>query len=128
MVGKREEYVIANDIHFHYCLHSVKYCKEKLHVYRIPEESRARRAGHFVFSACAFCVGKDFSEREFRSQPLGHGVYELAYDRGQKALYAASAPSFDKDKTAGVVFRLAADSLRIDEKIATERRAFALSG
>jgi hypothetical protein len=54
---EEEEYAIANDIHFHYCLHSVKYCKEKLHVYRIPEESRARRAGHFVFSACAFCVG-----------------------------------------------------------------------
>lgn len=59
---------------------------------------------------------KDFTEREFRAQALGHGVYELAYDNGQKTLYAASAPSFDKDKTAGLVFRLAADSLRIDEK------------
>jgi hypothetical protein len=80
-------------------LHSVSYCKEKLHVYRIPEAGRAPRAGHFislhVFSASA----KDFTERDFRSQPLGHGVYELAYDNGQKTLYAASAPSFDKDKT-----------------------------
>lgn len=93
-----------------------------------PLKQAARHA--LVISFCLHALSasaKDFSEREFRSQPLGHGVYELAYDRGQKALYAASAPSFDKHKTAGVVFRLAADSLRIDEKIASERRAFALS-
>ena len=76
-----------------------------------------------VFSASA----KDFTEQAFRSQPLGHGVYELAYDNSQKTLYAASAPSFEKDKTTGVVFRLAADSLQINQKIATERRTFALS-
>lgn len=76
----------------------------------------------------AFCPSaKDFSEKDFRSQSLGHGVYELAYDNGQKTIFAASAPSFEKDKTAGVVFRLAADSLQINEKIATERRTFALS-
>ena len=88
----------------------------------------ARRA--LVISFCLHALSasaKDFSEREFLTQSLGHGVYELAYDNGQKALYAASAPSFDKDKTVGLVFRLTADSLRIDEKIATERRAFALS-
>ncbi len=76
-----------------------------------------------VFSASA----KDFTEQAFLSQPLGHGVYELAYDNSQKTLYAASAPSFDKDKTTGLVFRLVADSLQINEKIATERRTFALS-
>ena len=70
---------------------------------------------------------KEFSEKVFRSQPLGHGVYELAYDHQQQTIYAASAPSFEKDKTAGVVFRLAADSLQIKDKIATERRTFALS-
>lgn len=70
---------------------------------------------------------KEFSEKVFRSQPLGHGVYELAYDNQQQTIYAASAPSFEKDKTAGVVFRLAADSLQIKDKIATERRTFALS-
>ncbi|UNK75207.1 YncE family protein [Raoultella planticola] len=70
---------------------------------------------------------KDFTEQAFRSQPLGHGVYELAYDNRQKVLYAASAPSFDKDKTTGIVFRLAADSLQINQKIVTERRTFALS-
>ncbi len=76
-----------------------------------------------MFSASA----TDFTEQAFLSQPLGHGVYELAYDNSQKTLYAASAPSFDKDKTTGLVFRLAADSLQINEKIATERRTFALS-
>lgn len=89
------------------------------------------------YSLCALAIGmtlhagftlaKDFSEAQFTSQPLGHGVYELAYDAGQKALYAASAPSFEKDKTAGEVFQLAADSLKIEERISTQRRAFAVS-
>lgn len=72
-------------------------------------------------------LAKDFTEAQFASQSLGHGVYELAYDAGQNALYAASAPSFDKDKTAGEVFRLSADSLKIDERITTQRRPFAVS-
>lgn len=70
---------------------------------------------------------KDFSEERFSSQPLGHGVYELAYDAGQNAVYAASAPSFDKDKTAGEMFLLSADSLKVDKRIATQRRPFAVS-
>ncbi len=74
-------------------------------------------------SACA----KDFSEDQFASQPLGHGVYELAYDAGQNAVYAASAPSFEKDKTAGEMFLLSADSLKVDKRIATQRRPFAVS-
>lgn len=74
-------------------------------------------------SACA----KDFSEDQFSSQSLGHGVYELAYDAGQNAVYAASAPSFDKDKTAGEMFLLSADSLKVDKRIATQRRPFAVS-
>ncbi|MGL5602630.1 MAG: YncE family protein [Silvania sp.] len=72
-------------------------------------------------------LAKDFSETDFHSQPLGHNVYELAYDNAQKSLYAASAPSFDKDKTAGLVFLLGADSLQIDKKIATQRRTFAVA-
>lgn len=70
---------------------------------------------------------QEFAEKDFKSQPLGHGVYELAYSPGQQALYAASAPSFDKDKRAGLVYQLAADSLQIKEKIATERRTFAVA-
>lgn len=89
------------------------------------------------FSLCALAISfafhagsvlaKDFTEKDFQLQPLGHGVYELAVDNGQKALYAASAPSFDKDKTAGLVFQLAADSLKVKDKIATERRTFAVA-
>ncbi|MCU6671524.1 YncE family protein [Enterobacteriaceae bacterium H4N4] len=72
-------------------------------------------------------LAKDFTEKDFQTQPLGHNVYELAYDNGQKSLYAASAPSFDKDKTAGLVFLLAADSLKINQKIDTQRRTFAVA-
>lgn len=72
-------------------------------------------------------LAKDFTEDQFTTQPLGHGVYELAYDAGQKAVYAASAPSFEKDKTAGEVFQLAVDSLNVNERITTQRRPFAVS-
>jgi YVTN family beta-propeller protein len=70
---------------------------------------------------------KDFTEKDFLVQPLGHGVYELAYDKEQNALYAASAPYFDKDKTAGLVFQLAAPTLKIERQIPTERRTFAVA-
>ena len=70
---------------------------------------------------------KEFNEDRFTSQALGPGVYELAYDAGQKAIYAASAPSFDKNKPAGEIFLLAADSLKVHERIATQRRPFAVS-
>lgn len=79
-----------------------------------------------AISSC-FALAKDFTEKDFQSQPLGHGVYELAYDKGQQAIYAASAPSFDKDKTAGMVYLLNAHTLQINDKIATERRTFAVS-
>lgn len=69
----------------------------------------------------------DFTEKDFKSQSLGHGVYELVYDKGQNALYAASAPSFEKDKTAGLVFQLDANSLKINHKITTDRRTFAVA-
>ncbi|MEB6377654.1 YncE family protein [Leclercia adecarboxylata] len=68
-----------------------------------------------------------FTEKDFVVQPLGNGVYELAYDKGQQTLYAASAPSFEKDKTDGLVFKLAAQSLQIDAKIPTARRTFAVA-
>ncbi|MEH0887894.1 YncE family protein [Enterobacter sp. UNJFSC 003] len=75
----------------------------------------------------SFAYAKDFSEDRFVSQPLGHGLYELAYDAGKNAVYAASAPSFDKDKTSGEVFQLSPASLKVKERIATQRRPFAVS-
>lgn len=78
-----------------------------------------------MHSGAAFA--KTFTEKDFVTQSLGHGVYELAYDKGQQALYAASAPSFDKDKTDGLVFKLAAQTLQIEAKIPTERRTFAVA-
>lgn len=86
------------------------------------------RALALSFSIHASLVNADdFTEKDFQSQSLGHGVYELAYDKGQHALYAASAPSFEKDKTAGLVFQLDANSLKINHKIATDRRTFAVA-
>jgi hypothetical protein len=99
-----EEYAIANDIYFHYCLHSVNYCKEKLHVYRIPEEA-VRGALVISFSLHALSASaKDFTEREFRSQPLGHGVYELAYDNGQKRSMPPPRPRLIKIKRRASCF------------------------
>lgn len=80
----------------------------------------------FALHSCSL-FAKEFTDKDFPLQPLGHGVYELAYDNGQKSLYAASSPSFEADKTDGLVFRLAADNLQINDKIKTERRTFAVS-
>lgn len=80
----------------------------------------------FALLACPL-FAKDYTNKDFPQQPLGHGVYELAYDNGQHSLYAASSPSFDADKTQGLVFRLAADSLNIHDRIKTERRTFAVA-
>lgn len=38
-----------------------------------------------AISSC-FALAKDFTEKDFQSQPLGHGVYELSYDKGQQAI------------------------------------------
>jgi YVTN family beta-propeller protein len=68
---------------------------------------------------------KTLPEKDFLTVPMGNGVYELAYDASQNVLFAASAPSFDKDKTDGLVYKLNPDTLKASGKITTERRAFA---
>lgn len=67
------------------------------------------------------------NEQDLLKKPLGHGVYELAFVKGQNALYAASAPSFEPGKTAGLMFKLDANTLNVTEKITTQRRNFALA-
>ena len=80
-----------------------------------------------VASHASVVSANELSETIFPMQPLGHGVYELAYDKSKHAVYAASAPSFGKDNTAGKVFQLAADTLTITDQIPTERRTFAVA-
>lgn len=72
-------------------------------------------------------LAREFTEKDFLVQPLGHGVYELAYNAQRRALYAASAPSFAEDQKKGLVFQLDANSLLIQQRIPTERRTFAAS-
>lgn len=72
-------------------------------------------------------MAKAMNENDFKARALGHGVYEMAYVKERNALFAASSPSFDEDKRAGVVFELAADTLRIDKKIPTNRRGFSVA-
>lgn len=64
-------------------------------------------------------------EKDFVTQPVGHGVYELAYDGQAKVLFAASAPSFDKDQTKGKIYKLNLEDLTGTGVIETTRRAFA---
>lgn len=77
-----------------------------------------------LMSSFAVCA-RPLPEKEFLAVPTGNGVYELAYDASQNVLYAASAPSFDKDKTDGLVYKLNPDTLMPTGKITTDRRAFA---
>ncbi|MGK3113506.1 YncE family protein [Candidatus Pantoea formicae] len=72
-------------------------------------------------------MAKPVNERDFKTQPLGHGVYEMAFVKDRNALFVASSPSFDKDKTSGLVFQLAADSLHVDTRIPTTRRTFSVA-
>lgn len=70
-------------------------------------------------------VAETLSEKDFLTRDVGNGVYELAVDGQQKALFAASSPSFDKDKTRGVIYKLDLEKLTTTEVIETSRRAFA---
>lgn len=78
-----------------------------------------------LFSASG--MANTLKESDFKTQPLGHGVYELAFVKKDNALYAASTPSFDKSEKEGVVFQLAADSLQIDKRIPITRGTFAVA-
>lgn len=70
---------------------------------------------------------KVFTEKDFLTSSLGPGVYELALNTSQPIIYAASAPSFDKGSSRGRVFTLDPQTLQINQKIVTKRRAFAVS-
>ncbi|MEG2590834.1 MAG: YncE family protein [Citrobacter sp.] len=70
-------------------------------------------------------AAKTLPEKDFLTHDVGHGVYELAVDSQQNALFAASSPSFDKDKTRGIIYKLDLEKLTTTEVIETSRRAFA---
>lgn len=72
-----------------------------------------------------FPAAAKLAEKDFLTAPVGNGVYELAYDAAENVLFAASAPSFDKDKTRGLVYKLNPQDLSSKGTIATQRRAFA---
>lgn len=65
------------------------------------------------------------AQSDFLTAAPGPGIYELAYDGSQNTLFAASAPSFDKDKTSGLVYRLDPQTLKTTSALTTSRRAFA---
>lgn len=51
-------------------------------------------------------VAQTLPEKDFLTHDVGNGVYELAVDSQQNTLFAASSPSFDKDKTRGLIYKL----------------------
>lgn len=87
------------------------------------------------YSAVAFAAALLFTalpgstatlpEKDFLTRDVGNGVYELAVDSQQNALFAASSPSFDKDKTGGLIYKLDLEKLTTTEVITSTRRAFA---
>jgi len=70
-------------------------------------------------------LAADLPENQFHTQPIGHGLYELAFDGTSNTLFAASTPSFAKEKNGGIVFKVNPSTLATDANIATQRRAFA---
>ncbi|QBM21573.1 YncE family protein [Citrobacter arsenatis] len=70
-------------------------------------------------------VAQTLPEKDFLTRDVGNGVYELAVDSQQNTLFAASSPSFDKDKTRGLIYKLDLEKLTTTEVIEISRRAFA---
>ncbi|WBL74017.1 YncE family protein [Serratia liquefaciens] len=70
-------------------------------------------------------LAADLPESQFQTKPVGHGLYELAFDGTSNTLFAASTPSFAKEKNGGIVFRVNPATLATDANIVTKRRAFA---
>lgn len=70
-------------------------------------------------------VAQTLPEKDFLTRDVGNGVYELAVDSQQNVLFVASSPSFDKDKTSGLIYKLDLEKLTTTEVIDTSRRAFA---
>lgn len=67
-------------------------------------------------------VAQTLPEKDFLTRDVGNGVYELAVDSQQNALFVASSPSFDKDKTSGLIYKLDLEKLTTAEVINTSRR------
>ncbi|WP_260862371.1 YncE family protein [Citrobacter sp. Marseille-Q6884] len=93
-------------------------------VMSLKRYSRAAFATALLFASLTSNAGT-LPETDFLTRDVGNGVYELAVDHQQNALFAASAPSFDKDKTRGLVYKLDLEKLTTTEVIDTSRRAFA---
>lgn len=70
-------------------------------------------------------LAAELPESHFQTKPVGYGLYELAFDGQNNALFAASTPSFAKGKNSGIVYRINPATLATDGKIVTQRRAFA---
>jgi len=79
----------------------------------------------WLMVAAASAAAAPLTEKDLVTQAPGPGLYELAYDASQNTLFAASAPSFEKEKTTGVVFTLDPVTLAKKGAITTSRRAFA---
>ena len=96
-----------------------------LHTVKTLKASVGAAIATTLLLASTSSFAAELTEKGFVSQPVGHGVYELAYDGQAKVLFAASAPSFDKDKTKGKVYKLDREDLTKRGVIDTQRRAFA---
>ncbi|MGG7446078.1 YncE family protein [Kosakonia oryzendophytica] len=71
------------------------------------------------------CAQATSAEDAFLSATPGPGLYELSVDSRQNALFVAAAPSFDKDKTQGLIYRLNPTTLTTVDSWPTRRRVFA---
>ncbi len=61
----------------------------------------------------------------FLTKTVGNGLYELSFDGHKQRLFAASSPSFDREKARGVVYQLNAATLTTEAEIKISRLAFA---
>lgn len=98
----------------------------------MPSSGKLNFTSHLrIVFACLFLMtpaitfANDFTEKDFLTRNVGFGLYELSVDTQQNAIFVASAPSFDKGKTTGHVYKLDLEKLTTTEVINTSHRAFA---
>lgn len=64
-------------------------------------------------SACA----NDIAESAYLTRDIGNGLYELSFDSQNNRIWAASSPSFNRDKDNGIIYLLDPTTLKAESAI-----------
>lgn len=81
--------------------------------------------GSLLLSVALFSAGSFAEQAKVSAQPVGKGLYELAYNAGDKALWVAGSGS--RDQPGGVVYRLDPQTLAVKSTIDNAHKPFGVA-